>query len=71
MGNTNYHIPTNIHQSESAKGYISKWYAYSTKKRENTVVTLHIYGARAIFLLFNDDQDTESEYGKYKWENLK
>ena len=25
------------------------------------MVILHIYGARAIFLLFFDDQDTESE----------
>ena len=25
------------------------------------MVILHIYGAKAIFLLFNDSQDTESE----------
>ena len=29
--------------------------------RENVVVILHIDGAKAIFLLFYDDQDTESE----------
>ena len=34
------------------------------KMRENTVVILHIYGAKAIFLLFYDDQDTESK----QWE---
>ena len=28
---------------------------------ENTVVIIRIYGARAIFLLFYDDQDTENE----------
>ena len=27
--------------------------------RENIVVIIHIYGDKAIFLLFYDDQDTE------------
>ena len=31
------------------------------KMSRNTVVNLHIYGARSIFLLFHDDQDTEFE----------
>ena len=31
----------------------------STKWENNTVVILHIYGARDIFTLFNDDQGTE------------
>ena len=33
---------------------------YSTKWEKNVVI-IHIYGARAIFLLFYEDQDTESE----------
>ena len=33
----------------------------STKWENNTVVILHIYGARAIFVLFYDDQDSEKE----------
>ena len=30
--------------------------------RENIVVIIHIYGDKAIFLLFYDDQDTDSQY---------
>ena len=37
-----------------------KWYPYSTKQEENIVVIIHVYVARAIFILFYDDQDTES-----------
>ena len=37
------------------------WYTYSIKWVKNIVVILHIYGARDIFLLFCDHQDTESE----------
>ena len=33
---------------------------YSTKWVLKVVVILHIYGARAIFLLFCNNQDTES-----------
>ena len=36
-------------------------YPYSTISVDNIVVILHINGARAIFLLFFDHQDTESE----------
>ena len=38
-----------------------KLHSYSTKWEKNTVAILHIYGATAIFLLFYDDHDTESE----------
>ena len=31
------------------------------KMEEKVIVIIHIYGAIAIFLLFFDDQDTESE----------
>ena len=31
------------------------------KMGESIMVILHIYGARAIYLIFYDDQDTESE----------
>ena len=37
-------------------------YPYSAIWTKNTVVTIHIYGGRAIFLLFFDHQDTESEW---------
>ena len=40
---------------------MGQWYTYSTKWEKYIVEILHIYGARAIFLLFYDDQDTESE----------
>ena len=33
---------------------------------ENTVAIIHIYGARAIILLFCDHQDTESESKEIK-----
>ena len=39
--------------------YIARAILY--KMGENMVVIFHIYVARAIFLLFYDDQDTESE----------
>ena len=32
---------------------------HTLKIRENIVVIIHIYGDKAIFLLFYDDQDTE------------
>ena len=43
------------------KDSMGKWYSYTVEWEKNTVVILHIYGARGIFLLFYDDQDTESE----------
>ena len=36
-------------------------YIYTLKWVENIVVVLHIYEARAIFVLFCDHQDTEYE----------
>ena len=36
-------------------------YPYSTRWEGNIVVILHIYGALAMFLLFYDHQETESE----------
>ena len=36
-------------------------YAYHTRWEKNIVVVLHNFGARAIFLLFCDHQDTDSE----------
>ena len=36
-------------------------YSHSTKWEKDTVVILHIYEARSIFLLFDHDQDTENE----------
>ena len=34
-------------------------YLYYTKWEKNAVEIIHIYGARGIFILFYDDQDTE------------
>ena len=36
-------------------------YTYSTRWKQNIVVVIHIYGVRAIFLLYYNHQDTESE----------
>ena len=36
-------------------------YPYCTKWEKNIVETIHIYVTRAMYLLFCDDQDTESE----------
>ena len=43
------------------KGCMGKLLSYSTIWEENIVEVLHIYGARAIFLHFCDQQDTELE----------
>ena len=34
---------------------MGQWYSQSKKWEKDTVAILHIYGARAIFLLFYDD----------------
>ena len=60
--NINDNFSTNIHQLKYTKGYMGQWYSHSTKWDKYTVVIIHIYGARAIILLFNDDQDTEKEW---------
>ena len=36
-------------------------YTYLTRWEENMLVVLHMYGTRAIFLIFCDHQDTEYE----------
>ena len=41
------------------EGYTGQQYPHSKKLEKDTVAILHIYGARSIFLLFYDDQDTE------------
>ena len=51
---------TNIYP-ENIKVSMGQMYPYSTRQREIFVLILHIYGARDIFLLFCDYQDTESE----------
>ena len=40
---------------------MGKWYLHSTRWVKNIVTIIHIHGVRAIFLLFCDHQDTESE----------
>ena len=40
---------------------MGQWNTYSTKWDKNSVVSIHICGARYIFLLFYDDQDNASE----------
>ena len=47
---------------------IGQLYPYSTIWEKNVVVILHIYGEIAIFLLFCDHQDTESESPSIKTE---
>ena len=39
---------------ENIKDYMGQRYPYYTIWEKNTVVIIHIYGARAIFLLFCD-----------------
>ena len=53
-----------IFTSRNMKGSMGKPYLYSTRREQNIVVFLHIYGARVIFLLFWDNQDTGSESRK-------
>ena len=43
------------------KGSMGQLYPHSTKWEKYIVVILHIYGAKAILILFYDDQYTESE----------
>ena len=46
---------------KNIKWYVGQQYPYSTIWEQNIVSNIHIYGARAIFLLFCDNQDTESD----------
>ena len=61
MLNTNEHISSYIRPYKYIKGFIGKLYSYSTKCEKNTVVSIHIYGARAIFMLFWYHQDIKSD----------
>ena len=36
-------------------------YAYPTRWKTNIVAIIHMYGDRAIFMLFNDNQDIKYE----------
>ena len=40
---------------------MGKLYQYPTRWENNIVAMIHIYGVRAVILLFLDNQDTESE----------
>ena len=50
-----------IFTSKNIKCLMGQQYPYSASLEENIVVFIHIYGIRAILLLFCDHQDTESK----------
>ena len=50
-----------IFTHKNIKGYVGEWYTYSIIWEQNILAIIHIYGARDIFLLFCDNQDTEYE----------
>ena len=50
-----------MNTEKNIKGYMGQRYPYSTKWMKNIMVIVQIYGARSVFLLFCDHQDTESE----------
>ena len=50
-----------IFTHKNIKGSMGQQYQYSTRREQNIVVILHIYGALYIYLLFYYHQDTESE----------
>ena len=58
MWNRNEHILTNIHRLKCTKGFIVQWYSYSNMGGK-IIAVIHIYGARAMILLFCDCQITE------------
>ena len=41
-----------IFTNQNIKGSVRQWYIYSIRRIENIVTIIHIYRARAIFLLF-------------------
>ena len=45
---------------KNIKGSMGQRYQFSTRWEQNIVATIHIYRAKAIFLLIYDNQDTES-----------
>ena len=50
-----------IFTHKNTKGSMGQLYTYSTIWEKNVVLILHIHGARDVFLLFCDSQDTKSE----------
>ena len=50
-----------IFTNENIEGSMGKHYPYYKGWEKNIVEIIHIYGAKSIFLLFYDHQDTESE----------
>ena len=54
-------VPRPIFTHNNIKISNGQWYPYSIIWEQNIVVIIHIYGARAISLLFCDHQDTEYE----------
>ena len=52
-------VALTIFNQKYIKGSIGKRYPNPGKAEENIVVILHIYGARAIFLLYYYHQDTK------------
>ena len=59
----NKYILSNIHTKTNIKWSVVQLYTFSAILEENTVVVLHIYGARAnVLLLFH--YDIESEWQK-------
>ena len=61
MSNIYLNISTNIHPLKIIKGSMGQLYPCSTIWDKDIVAILNIYGSRAIFLLFCDHQDNESE----------
>ena len=50
-----------IVETKLSKGYMGKLYPNYTRWLKKLVVVLHIHGPRAIFILFCNYHDTESE----------
>ena len=50
-----------IFTHKNIKGSMVQQYPYPKRWEQNSVAIIHIYGARAILLLFYDNQETESE----------
>ena len=61
MINGSWYIWININTEKKPKGSMGQRYTYDTRWEKNIMVIIHIYGARAILLIFFVCQDTESE----------
>ena len=55
-------VSGSIFINKNIKIYVGQGYPYSMRWQQNIVAIIHIYGARDIFLLFYNNQDTEYEY---------